>query len=92
MILSGWFYAGLTALAVVTGFIDAIAGGGGLLMMPALITTGLPPHVVLGTNKVQSICGTTMAAWRYRKAGLFSIAESWPKALASLAEIGRAHV
>ncbi|MDF8331665.1 TSUP family transporter [Novosphingobium cyanobacteriorum] len=85
MILSGWFYAGLTALAVVTGFIDAIAGGGGLLMMPALITTGLPPHVVLGTNKVQSICGTTMAAWRYRKAGLFSIAESWPKALASLA-------
>lgn len=75
-----WMYPALTALAVLTGFIDAIAGGGGLLMMPALITTGLPPHLVLGTNKIQSICGTGIATWRYRKAGLFSLRASWPKA------------
>ena len=42
-------------------------------MMPALILTGLPPHVVLGTNKLQSSCGTAMATWRYRRAGLFRV-------------------
>ncbi|MBC2669377.1 TSUP family transporter [Novosphingobium piscinae] len=66
-----WLYAGLTGVAVVAGFIDSIAGGGGLIMMPTLLFAGLPPHIALGTNKLQSICGTTMAAYRYRRAGLF---------------------
>ncbi|MBC2650554.1 TSUP family transporter [Novosphingobium flavum] len=68
-----WLFAALTGVAVVTGFIDSIAGGGGLIMMPTLLFAGLPPHIALGTNKLQSICGTTMAAWRYRKAGLFRV-------------------
>lgn len=68
-----WLYPALTATAIVTGFIDAIAGGGGLIMVPALVFTGLPPHIVLGTNKVQSMCGTAMATYRYRRAGLFRI-------------------
>lgn len=68
-----WVYAALSATAVVTGFIDAVAGGGGLIMMPALLFAGLPPHLALGTNKVQSMCGTGMAAFRYRRAGLFRI-------------------
>lgn len=84
-ILAAWLYPALTALAVLTGFIDAIAGGGGLLMLPALITTGLPPHVVLGTNKLQSICGTSMAAWHYRKAGLFTLRGGLPTAAAAFA-------
>lgn len=66
-------YAGLTAVAVLTGFIDAIAGGGGLIMLPALIYAGLPPHVVLGTNKLQSVFGTSVALRNYRKAGLVTI-------------------
>jgi len=66
-------YAALSATAVLTGFIDAIAGGGGLVMMPALLFAGLPPHLALGTNKAQSMCGTAMATWRYRRAGLFRI-------------------
>jgi len=66
-------YAALTATAVLTGFIDAVAGGGGLIMMPALLFAGLPPHLALGTNKVQSMCGTGMAAYRYHRAGLFRI-------------------
>lgn len=66
-------YGSLTAVAVVTGFIDSIAGGGGLIMMPTLLFAGLPPHIALGTNKLQSICGTTMAAYRYRRAGLFRV-------------------
>ncbi|WP_371432276.1 TSUP family transporter [Novosphingobium sp.] len=73
-----WLYPALTAVAVLTGFVDAIAGGGGLIMMPALIYTGLPPHVVLGTNKVQSACGTAMATLRYHRAGLFAIRPNLP--------------
>ncbi|MCW1381787.1 TSUP family transporter [Novosphingobium sp. KCTC 2891] len=76
-----WLYPALTGTAVVTGFIDAIAGGGGLIMMPALIYAGLPPHVVLGTNKVQSMCGTGMATWRFWRAGLFSIRAALPLAI-----------
>lgn len=52
------------------GFIDAIAGGGGLITLPALLATGMPPQMALGTNKLQSACGTATAVWRYAKAGL----------------------
>lgn len=80
-----WLYPALTAVAVLTGFVDAIAGGGGLIMMPALIYTGLPPHVVLGTNKVQSACGTAMATLRYHRAGLFAIRPNLPAVAAIFA-------
>lgn len=52
------------------GFIDSIAGGGGLITLPALMATGMPVQVALGTNKLQSSFGTSMAVWRYAKAGL----------------------
>lgn len=73
LMIEPWLYPVLTAIAMVAGFVDAIAGGGGLIMVPALIYAGLPPHAVLGTNKVQSMCGTAIAAWRYHRAGLFRI-------------------
>lgn len=76
--LSPALFAGLTVTATVTGCIDAIAGGGGLIMMPVLIATGLPPHLVLGTNKLQSICGTSVATWRFHRAGLFSLRAGAP--------------
>jgi len=66
-------YAALTATGVLTGFIDSVAGGGGLLMMPALIWAGVPAPVLLGTNKVQSTMGTAMATWRYWRVGLFAV-------------------
>lgn len=56
------------------GFIDSIAGGGGLISLPALLWAGLPPHLALGTNKLQSAVGTTMAVHRYHSAGLID----WP--------------
>jgi hypothetical protein len=59
------FFAGLTA-----GFIDAIAGGGGLITVPALLWAGLDPQTALGTNKMQSVFGTAMAVRRYAGAGL----------------------
>lgn len=76
--LAPWIYPALTATGVLTGFIDSVAGGGGLLMMPALIYAGVPPTLLLGTNKVQSMCGTSMATWRYHQAGLFRLRENLP--------------
>lgn len=43
----------LALVAFVAGFIDAVAGGGGMLTVPALLSIGLPPHIALGTNKVR---------------------------------------
>ncbi|GAA5120040.1 TSUP family transporter [Luteolibacter yonseiensis] len=54
------------------GFIDAIAGGGGLITVPALLASGLPPQIALGTNKLQSSCGTALAVLRYARAGLMT--------------------
>jgi len=65
-----WLYPVLTAVALLTGFIDAIAGGGGLIMMPALLVSGVPPLFALGTNKLQSMCGTFVAMRNYGAKGL----------------------
>jgi uncharacterized membrane protein YfcA len=54
----------------VAGLIDAIAGGGGLLTVPALLTAGLPPHLVFGTNKGAAVFGSGAAFWRFARAGL----------------------
>ena len=53
--------------AFCAGGVDAIAGGGGLITVPALLATGLPPHLAIGTNKGQAVFGTfasTFAFWR----------------------------
>ena len=65
-----WVYPVLTATAVLTGFIDAIAGGGGLIMMPVLLFTGMSPLQALGTNKLQSMFGTGTALRNYWRSGL----------------------
>ena len=65
-----WVYVALTATAVLTGFIDAIAGGGGLIMMPALLSAGVPPINALATNKLQSMFGTSVACSNYARKGL----------------------
>ena len=72
MDLSTMLPLGLAGLCA--GFIDAIAGGGGLISLPALLWAGLPPHLALGTNKLQSAVGTTMAVHRYHAARLID----WP--------------
>ncbi len=65
-----WVYPALTAVAVLTGFIDAIAGGGGLIMMPALLFAGMSPLQALATNKLQSVFGTGTALRNYWRSGL----------------------
>ena len=65
-----WAYAALTLVAVVAGFVDAIAGGGGLIVIPALLFAGVPPLYALGTNKLQSVFGTAVALRNYWRSGL----------------------
>ena len=62
----------LFAAALFGGFIDSIAGGGGIITVPALMAVGVPPHLALGTNKLQSSFGSLTAALRYRHGGLVS--------------------
>lgn len=59
----------LMVAAFFAGFVDSIAGGGGLITLPVLILAGAPPITALATNKVQGIFGSGMAAWRYSRAG-----------------------
>lgn len=68
-------------LVFLAGFIDAIAGGGGLISIPAYIIAGLPPHVALGTNKFSSSMGTTMATFQYARRGYVH----GPQAIVSIA-------
>ena len=51
------------------GFIDSIAGGGGLLSVPALLLAGFAPADALGTNKAQSLFGSGSATWTYASKG-----------------------
>ena len=67
----------------VGGFIDSIAGGGGLITVPALLAAGLPPQLAFGTNKAQSSIGTIVAVTRYARGGLISWAQVRSAAIVS---------
>ena len=56
-----------TAAAFLGGFVDAIAGGGGVITVPALLMLGLPPDLVVGTNKIIGTTGTSAAAFTFLK-------------------------
>lgn len=55
----------LAALVFLAGFVDSIAGGGGLITLPAYLAHGVPPSLVLGTNKLSSCMGTAVAALKF---------------------------
>jgi uncharacterized membrane protein YfcA len=63
----------LAGVALLAGTVDAIAGGGGLLTLPALLFAGLPPHLALGTNKGQSVFGSFAAMLRFARGGLLDL-------------------
>ena len=60
-VLSGDMLAILFFVALTAGFIDAMAGGGGLITIPALMLMQLPPILALGTNKLQGCSGSFTA-------------------------------
>lgn len=65
----------LFATGLVAGFVDSIAGGGGLITVPVLLHCGLHPQLALGTNKLQASFGSGSATWHYARAGLVNWAE-----------------
>lgn len=65
------------------GFIDSIAGGGGLVTVPALLLAGLSPVEALGTNKLQSLFGSAAATIAYAQKGHVDLKKQLPSALMS---------
>jgi len=59
----------LALVGLIAGLVDAIAGGGGVLTVPALLAAGLPAHLALGTNKGCSTFGTAMATATFARRG-----------------------
>ncbi len=56
-------------LVFLAGLVDAVAGGGGLIALPAYLVAGLPPHFASATNKCSSVFGTTVSTLRFLKEG-----------------------
>ena len=52
-------------LVFLAGFVDSVAGGGGIISLPAYLMAGIPAHLAAGTNKVVNGCGTLMATTKY---------------------------
>ena len=74
-VIHAWHLPLLLATGFVAGFVDSIAGGGGLITLPVILSLGIPPRVALGTNKLQATFGSGSAAWHYARAGLISFHE-----------------
>ncbi|CCB80638.1 TSUP family transporter [Helicobacter bizzozeronii] len=70
-------YAIFFVAAFCAGLVDSIAGGGGLISVPTLMAMGVPVHMVLATNKLQSSFGSFSAAFNFWRKGLVSLQEIW---------------
>ena len=70
-----WMVPVLFLTGFVAGFVDSIAGGGGLITVPALLSLGLSPADALGTNKLQSTFGSASATCHYARAGVMDLRE-----------------
>lgn len=75
----------LACVGALAGFVDAVAGGGGMITVPALLSAGLPPIAALATNKMQSSIGTTIAVLTYWRRGFVSMRTLLPSVAATFA-------
>ena len=64
-------YLILAVVGLAAGFIDTIAGGGGMITLPAYFMAGLPPHIALGTNKLSGTLSVANAARIFIKKKIF---------------------
>jgi len=81
----------LIAAGFVAGFIDAVAGGGGLITVPVLLIAGANPVTALATNKIQGLFGSATAAISYARGGHVKFRDQWGSAvIAFFASIGGA--
>ncbi len=74
----------LAACVFFAGIVDALAGGGGLITLPAYLAVGLNPALILGTNKLSSCLGTVVSTVRYHRALKFSIKDFIPVIASSM--------
>ena len=72
-------------LVFLGGLIDAVAGGGGLITLPAYLLAGLPPHAASATNKCGNVFGTLLSTGRFLKHGDIHIPTAVVGALGALA-------
>ena len=75
MTKSPWILPLLFLTGLCAGFVDSIAGGGGLITLPVLLNVGIPADLALGTNKLQAAFGSGSATWHFAKAGLIDSKE-----------------
>jgi uncharacterized membrane protein YfcA len=71
-----WKIPILFVTGLVAGFVDSIAGGGGLITLPVLLTLIPDPQLAFGTNKMQACFGSASAAWHYAQGDALKIRES----------------
>lgn len=71
----------LFVAAFIAGFVDSIAGGGGLITIPAMLIVGIPPLETLGTNKLQSMFGAGSATIAYARKGHVDLKKQLPMAI-----------
>ena len=69
MAVDFWQLGLLFVTALVAGFVDAVAGGGGLITLPVLLSTGIDPRHALGTNKLQAVFGSGGATFHHFRVG-----------------------
>jgi len=72
-------------LVFLAGFVDSIAGGGGLISLPAYLFAGIPVHFAMGTNKLSSAMGAVTASYRYYRNGFTDLFLCVPSIAAALA-------
>ncbi len=77
-------YAIVLPLVFIAGIVDAIAGGGGLISLPAYLLAGLPPHAAIATNKLSSSFGTALTAWRFHRNRLIDWKLAIPGVIAAI--------
>ena len=76
--LSIGVYIALIAVAFIAGFISAIAGGGGMIILPSLLSAGIPPINALATGKFQSVFGTLTSTINYIRSGRLNTKRAFP--------------
>ena len=79
-----WMYPLLFAGGMLAGWVDAIAGGGGMVTIPILLGIGVPPQMVLGTNKFQASFGSFTAAYHYIRKEVVPLDDAWAGILFTL--------
>ena len=73
--LDWWQFPWLFLAGLAAGFVDSIAGGGGMITLPVLLSLGMDPQQALGTNKLQASFGSGGATWHYARAGTVDLRE-----------------